>query len=132
MGRRGIFSSYPFLHVGAFAPFIAGRVPQGVEPKRGVSASPDGMGRCDATNAAIMAIVGVEASVRLPLSLPIIGVLGPSAITAPLRLPVLLISLLLKPKPFPFYAPALARAPDPLCRPKMASWYRSEVGQAPL
>jgi hypothetical protein len=35
MGRRGIFSLYPFLPVGAFGPFIARRIPRGVEPGAG-------------------------------------------------------------------------------------------------
>jgi hypothetical protein len=38
MGRQGVFSPYPFLPVGAFGPFIVGRVSQGAEPEHGVSA----------------------------------------------------------------------------------------------
>jgi hypothetical protein len=117
MGHRGIFSPYQFLVVGAFGPFIAGRVPRRVEPECGMSTRSNGAGQRNATNAAIMVVVGVEALFRLSFPSLIIGVLSPSAVTAPFRLPVLIVSLLPKPKPFPIYTPALTRAPNPVSPP---------------
>jgi hypothetical protein len=64
-----------------------------------------------------MAVVGVEASVCLPFPSPIIGVLGPSAITAPFYFSALVVSLLPKPKPFPICAATLARDHDPFSPP---------------
>jgi hypothetical protein len=65
MGRRGIFSPYPFSPLWASGPFIAGRVLRGVRPGCGVRTTSDVMGQNNTADAVIMVIVGVEASVHL-------------------------------------------------------------------
>jgi hypothetical protein len=113
MGRQGVFSPYPSLPARAFGPFTARRVPQGVTSGRGARAPPNMMGRRDMMKAVIMAVVGVEAPVLLPLPSPIISALGRSAAVTLFRLPALFISLLTSSQAAPSSAPFPCKSSQP-------------------
>jgi hypothetical protein len=130
MGRQGVFSPYPFSPLWAFGTFIAGRVLRGVGPERGVRTPSDGTGRNDATDVVIMAVMGIEASVRLLLPSPIIGALGPSAAST-LHLLAFFVSSPPSRQAAPFSTPLFLRElPTQIHRLAMASWYRSEVSRS--
>jgi hypothetical protein len=90
-------------------------------------------GQCDITKIVIMAVVGVEVPVRLPLPSPIIWALCPSAASTLFRLPALFISSLPSSQAAPSSAPlSLRELLTPFCHPAMVSWYHSDVSQSCL